>query len=214
LKLKLILIAVLAFGSMAHAQGFASHLSVGAGFEGIFPASTFTKSLAETNQNPNTQATTNSVGAVVDVRYDFGHHSAVDLALTLNRSTELFYWASQSNVSRIQSNNGEMIGSYIFRLPSKEFVKPYFLLGGGMVRFSPNNNSYNTGVPSTDTKIAFAYGFGSDFKVSDHWGLRLQYRGLLRGDPDFKLLNNVSNSFGTGVKAHVPEPSIQIVYHF
>jgi opacity protein-like surface antigen len=214
LKLKLILIAVLAFGSMAHAQGFASHLSVGAGFEGIFPASTFTKSLAETNQNPNTQATTNSVGAVVDVRYDFGHHSAVDLALTLNRSTELFYWASQYNVSRIQSNNGEMIGSYIFRLPSKEFVKPYFLLGGGMVRFSPNNNSYNTGVPSTDTKIAFAYGFGSDFKVSDHWGLRLQYRGLLRGDPDFKLLNNASNSFGTGVKAHVPEPSIQIVYHF
>jgi opacity protein-like surface antigen len=214
LKLKLILIAILAFGSMAHAQGFVSHLSVGAGFEGIFPASTFTKSLAETNDYPNTQATTTSVGAVADVRYDFGHHSAFDIALTVNRSTELFYYSESGNVSRIQSNNGEMIGSYIFRLPAKERVKPYFLLGGGLVRFSPNNNSYNTGIPSTDTKIAFAYGFGSDFKISDHWGLRLQYRGLLRTDPDFKLLNNVNNAFGTGVKAHVPEPSIQIVYHF
>jgi opacity protein-like surface antigen len=200
LKLKLILIALLAFGSMAHAQGFVSHLSVGAGFEGIFPASTFTKSTAETNTYPNTQTTTDSVGALADVRYDFGRHS--------------FYYAYSQNVSRIQSNNGEMIGSYIIRLPSNEHLKPYFLLGGGLVRFSPNNNSYNTGIPSTDTKIAFAYGFGSDFKISDHWGLRLQYRGLLRADPDFKLLGNVNNPFGTGVKAHVPEPSVQIVYHF
>jgi opacity protein-like surface antigen len=214
LKLKLILIALLAFGSMAHAQGFVSHLSVGAGFEGIFPASTFTKSTAETNTYPNTQTTTDSVGALADVRYDFGRHSAFDLALTVNRSTELFYYAYSQNVSRIQSNNGEMIGSYIIRLPSNEHLKPYFLLGGGLVRFSPNNNSYNTGIPSTDTKIAFAYGFGSDFKISDHWGLRLQYRGLLRADPDFKLLGNVNNPVGTGVKAHVPEPSVQIVYHF
>jgi len=111
---------------MAHAQGFVSHLSVGAGFEGIFPASTFTKSTAETNTYPNTQTTTDSVGALADVRYDFGRHSAFDLALTVNRSTELFYYAYSQNVSRIQSNNGEMIGSYIIRLPSNEHLKALF----------------------------------------------------------------------------------------
>jgi opacity protein-like surface antigen len=214
LKLKLIFIAVLAFGSMAHAQGVLSHMSVGAGFEGIFPAATFTKTLAETNQPSNTQTTTDSVGIVADVRYDFGRHSAVDLALTLNRDTELFYNGLFLNTGRIQTNNGEIIGSYIVRLPSRERVKPYLLAGGGMVRFSPNNNFQNTGTPSAEMKIAFAYGFGSDFKLSDHWGMRLQYRGLVRADPDFKLLSNANNAFGTGLKTHVPEPSVQLVYHF
>ncbi len=95
MKLKLILITVLAFGSLAYAQGFKSNLSIGAGFEGIFPAATFTKSAAETSPfNSYTQATTNSVGAVADARYDFGRHSAIDLSFTVNRSSELFYNAN------------------------------------------------------------------------------------------------------------------------
>jgi len=213
LKLKLILIAVLAFGSMAHAQGVLSHLSVGAGFEGIFPAATFTKSLVNTSQLPNTQATTNSVGAVGDVRYEFGRHSAIDLAVTVNRASEIFFYGQSQYPTRYQSDNGEIIGTYIIRLPSKERLSPYFLAGGGVVRFSPNN-SYSGATPSTDTKSAFAYGFGSDFKLSDHWALRLQYRGLLRSEPDFKLISTTNNQFGTGLKTHIPEPSLQIVYHF
>ena len=114
------------------------------------------------------------------------------------------------NLSRVQTNNAELIGSYVFRLPSIERVKPYALFGGGLIRFSPNNN-FTTGLtPSTETKPAFAYGFGTDFKVSEHWALRLQYRGLIRGEPDFKL----SSSFGTGQKSNVSEPSIAIIYHF
>lgn len=216
MKLKLILITVLAFGSIAYAQGFKSNLSIGAGFEGIFPAATFTKSAAESDQfNANTQDTTNSVGAVGDVRYDFGHHSALGVSVTVNRSSELFYNGNNGGApDRVQSNNVEFIGTYIFRLPSNEHVKPYAMFGGGVVHFSPNQD-YTTGLtPSTDTKPAFAYGFGADFLLSSHWGLRLQYRGLLRGDPDFKLLANTSSPFGTGLKTHVVEPSIQLVYHF
>lgn len=214
MKLKQILITVLAFGSLAYAQGFKSNLSIGAGFEGIFPAATFTKSAAEASPfNSNTQATTNSVGAVADARYDFGRHSAIDFSFTVNRSSELFYNANfgYGSLTRVQSNNFEMIGTYLFRLPSNEHVKPYALFGGGMVRFSPNSD-YTTGItPSADTKPAFAYGFGTDFPINPHWAIRLQYRGLVRGDPDFKLS---SVPFGTGLKTHVPEPSIQLVYHF
>jgi opacity protein-like surface antigen len=157
---------------------------------------------------------------VVDARYDFGRHSAVGFAATVNRNSELFYnGASASSqfgfLEHVQTNNLEMIGTYIFRLPSNERVKPYAMFGGGMVRFSPNND-FNTGaVPSTTTKAAFAYGFGTDLTLTGHWAIRLQYRGLVRPAPDFKLSStNVNETFGTSLRSHVPEPSIQLVYHF
>jgi opacity protein-like surface antigen len=218
LKFKLILVTVLALGSMAHAQGFLSNFSVSAGFEGIFPAATFTKSSAEASLNANTQVTTYSVGAVGGVRYDFGRHSAFDFAYTYNRNSELFFPTSASGFSsgyleRVKSNDSEFIGTYVVRLPSNERLKPYALVGGGMVYFSPVSNGFNTGItPSTQTKPAFAYGFGNDFKLTDHFFIRLQYRGLVRGEPDFKLIT--AGPFGTGLKTHVPEPSIQVVYHF
>jgi len=217
LKLKLILVTVLAFGSMACAQGFTSNLSIGLGFEGIFPASTFTKAITEANfYAGGTQTATNSVGAVADARYDFGRHSALGAAVTVNRNSEIFYNNLGQGVSRIKSNNFEMIGTYIFRLPSNEHVKPYAMFGGGMVRFSPvSNQVLNTATPQADMKPAFAYGFGTDLKVSDHWSVRLQYRGLFRTEPDFKLTSSdASVNFGTGLRGHVAEPSIQAVYHF
>jgi opacity protein-like surface antigen len=139
----------------------------------------------------------------------------VGLAVTLNRNSELFLQGNgfdSGTFTHVQTNNAEIIGTYIFRLPSNERVKPYALFGGGMVRFSPNNNSNTNPSPQTQMKPAFAYGFGTDFQMTEHWALRLQYRGLLRNDPDFKLLS--SAPFGTGLRSHVPEPSIQIVYHF
>ena len=215
MKLKLIFITVLAFGSMAYAQGIVSNLSVGLGFEGIFPASTFNKSSLNVNGFGNTQTSTNAIGAVGDVRYDFGRHSALGVAVTVNRNSEIFFNGEFGAATRVQTNNIETIGTYIFRLPANERVKPYAMFGGGMVRFSPNNNFTTGGTPQSSTKAAFAYGFGTDLKFSDRWALRLQYRGLLRPAPDFKLSSSDSSStFGTGLRSHVAEPSIQLVYHF
>jgi opacity protein-like surface antigen len=217
LKLKLILVSVLAFGSLAHAQGFMSNLSIGVGLEGIFPAATFTRAVTVANFTAGgTQSTTNSVGIVVDARYDFGHHSALGVAGTINRNSEVFYNNDGQGIARIKTNDGEIIGSYIFRLPVNERVKPYAMFGGGMVLFSPVSGQFqSTGTPQTEFKPAFSYGFGTDLKVSDHLAVRLQYRGLVRVEPDFKLTSSdPSVNFGTGLRTHVPEPSIQLVYHF
>jgi opacity protein-like surface antigen len=215
LKFKLtLIIAVLALASMAQAQGPLSNLSIGAGFEGLFPASTAGKQPTTNGPFPTSQHTTNAVGAIVDARYDFGKHSAVGFSATLNRDTE-YFTNSYETTYHVQSNNLEMIGTYIFRLPANEHVKPYALFGGGLVRFSPNNDNNTGNVPSAITKPAFVYGFGTDFKVSDHWGVRLQYRGLVRTSPDYKLAtSDPQNTFGTDLKSHVAEPSIQLVYHF
>jgi opacity protein-like surface antigen len=214
LKFKLtLIIVVLALASMAHAQGALSNLSIGVGFEGVFPATTAGE-ISINGPFPTSQHTTNSVGAIADARYDFGKHSAVGFAFTLNRDTE-YYNNPQGTPYHVQSNNGEMIGTYIFRLPANEHVKPFAMFGGGMIRFSPNNDNNAAGIPSAVTKPAFAYGFGSDFKMSDHWGFRLQYRGLVRTSPDYKLSSSdPTNTFGTGLKSNVAEPSIQVIYHF
>jgi opacity protein-like surface antigen len=213
LKSKLILFTVLALGSMAHAQGFGSRLSLSLGLQGVFPGATFKND--EVNHTSSTQSATNSVGAIGSVRIDFGHHSALDLAVTVNRNTERFWnngsFGSGGFLTRVQTNNAEIIGSFVFRLPSNEHVKPYAMVGGGVVRFSPNSAFTTAGVPAVDMKAAFAYGFGTDFPFGDHLALRLQYRGLVRSEPDFKL---AAEPFGTGLKTHVAEPSVQIVYHF
>lgn len=215
MKLKLVLVAVLAFGSMAQAQSKLSNLSIGVGFEGIFPAATFNKAAVNSGSFPSTQSSTNAVGAVADARYDFGRHSAVDLAFTVDRNSEVFFNGNGENTSRVQSNNLEVIGTYIFRLPSNDRVKPYALFGGGIVRFSPNNNFSTGGAPAASSKPAFAYGFGTDFPISPRLAIRLQYRGLIHAAPDFKLsTTDVSSTFGTSLREHVAEPSIQIVYHF
>jgi opacity protein-like surface antigen len=217
LKRLLIFVTVLVLGGLAQAQGFSSHVSLAAGIQGVFPGSTFTREKAELSNGLNaaSQSTTNAVGGVGSFRFDFGDHSAFDFSVTANRSSEV-----TENISggagqfptRVQSNNLEFIGSYIFRLPSTERFKPYFLVGGGMVHFRPLENGYTTaGVPKSETKATFAYGFGADFYFNESWGMRLQYRGLVRGQPDFGLS---SEPFGTGLKTHVPEPSVHVFYHF
>ncbi len=214
MKLKLILITVLALGCMAHAQGFMSNVSIGAGLQGYFPSGNLTSGTSNSTGFPTAQKTTNSAGVTVDGRYDFGRHSAIEAVFSVNRDSQVYFSAYQATF-RVQSNNYEMLGNYVFRLPSNERVKPYALFGGGMVRFSPNNDYDTIGTPSSQMKAAFDYGFGTDLKVSDRWAVRLQYRGLIYTAPDFKLSSSdPSSNFGTSLRQHVPEPSLQLVYHF
>jgi len=217
LKRSLIFVTVLALGGLAQAQGFGSRISLAAGIEGIFPGSTFTREEANLSNGLNaaSQSTTNSVGGVGTVRFDFGEHSAFDFSVTFNRSSEvseIISGGSGQFPTRVQSNNIEFIGTYVYRLPSTERFHPYFLVGGGMVHFRPLDDGFTTaGVPSSMTKGAFAYGFGADVMFGDSWGMRLQYRGLLRGQPDFGL---ESEPFGTQLNVNIPEPSVQVFYHF
>jgi opacity protein-like surface antigen len=183
-SLILVTVTVLALGSLAQAKGFGSHVSLGAGIEGIFPGSTFTRTQAENSNGLDsaTQSTTNSVGVVGSFRFDFGGHSAFDFSVTGNRSSEVSELVSGGSAlapGRVQTNNLEFIGSYVFRLPSTKRFKPYFLVGGGMVNFRPLENGYvilGNDVPQSQSKAAFAYGFGADFYFNDHWGMRLQFR--------------------------------------
>ena len=80
----------------------------------------------------------------------------------------------------------------------------FLLAGGGALVFKPTANDFGA---TTQAKAAFLYGGGIDYNLTRVVGLRLQYRGLVYGAPDFGL---VGASTGAG---HLAEPSVGLVFH-
>ena len=86
----------------------------------------------------------------------------------------------------------------VFNLrPRGSRVQPYLTLGAGPALFHPTNQAkqyaqlvngtYGSGALSSDARIAFNYGGGVKFHLSDHFGLRFDVRGFLSRNPTFGL---------------------------
>jgi hypothetical protein len=131
----------------------------------------------------------------------------------------------------------EYTGAYMYSPFKKGRFEPFAFVGGGAIRFNPQSTwvdlpeitdpSTNTKVPNNvqtnvgavkETQPAFLYGLGVDYKLPRvRWfALRLQYRGLLYDNPDFKVNGATGSnvSFFTGTKGHMAEPSIGLVFRF
>jgi hypothetical protein len=68
------------------------------------------------------------------------------------------------------------------------------------------------------TQLAVQYGLGVDYRIPSltRLALRLQYRGFLYKDPDFKIDANSGSAvtFFTGARSHMAEPSVGLVFRF
>jgi opacity protein-like surface antigen len=89
-------------------------------------------------------------------------------------------------------------------------MRPYVLAGAGAVVFDPTNGGggFILGA-QRQTRPAFVYGGGVDYRLVRHVALRLEYRGLVYDRPDFGIAALNSN-----VLAHTAEPSAGLVFHF
>jgi outer membrane immunogenic protein len=125
----------------------------------------------------------------------------------------------------------EYSGAYMFSPFRKGKFEPFVLAGGGVLRFYPRSTwlflppinqqpdniqlSLNA---ATQSEIAFLYGFGVDYRlpVIPRFALRLQYRGFLYRQPDFKIDSSTGSaiSFFTGTYGHMAEPSVGLVFRF
>ncbi|MGH9499234.1 MAG: hypothetical protein ACRD3L_08830 [Terriglobales bacterium] len=141
------------------------------------------------------------------------------------------YLAAGNNF-HVADTISEFTGAYMFSPFREGKFEPFFLAGGGGLKFSPgstwvffpdlpngtpNHVQVNLGA-STQTQLAFLYGLGVDYQMPklSHVALRLQYRGLLYKAPDFKVdaTGGSGVSFFTGARGHMAEPSIGIVFRF
>src|SRR5262245_48297525 len=144
----------------------------------------FTK---DSNRNGVTQHTTDSGGLLVSYRNRFNSWLGGDLSYGYTRNTQQNFRPGAA--FNVQSNVHQATGAFVVTAPGRIVgFKPFALAGAGALTFSPTNN-FGGFVPGADrnARATFVYGGGADFGLSDHFAIRLEYRGLVYKRPDFGL---------------------------
>lgn len=132
----------------------------------------------------------------------------------------------------VLANISEYSFGYMFTPFRKGRFEPFVLAGVGALRFGPrstwvflpplpNNVPDNIRInlhAAKQTEIGYLYGLGVDYKIPalTRFAVRLQYRGILYKEPDFKIdaTSGSDVSFFTGARGHMAEPSVGLVFRF
>jgi len=189
------------FSARAQEQGTVLHNEVsvqGTGF--------FTK---DSQQNGTQQHSTDTGGFLVAYRYHINGLLAAEASYGYDRNTQQSF--TPGGNFAIQSNIHEATGALVVNLPiSVARMRPYVLAGAGALIFEPTNNGggFATGA-ERQTRAAFVYGGGVDYRLVRHLDLRLEYRGFVYNRPDFGV-----TALNTGVTTHTAQPSAGIVFKF
>jgi outer membrane immunogenic protein len=162
--------------------------------------------------NNTTLTPSNSPGFWATGRVRFTPHSSISLTYSVTTNSQKYFSAPFNY--RIQGRVSEFGGAYVFSFHEKEKLEPFIFGGAAALVFNPNTTTLNdvsATIPAVrQTKPAFIYGGGADYRVRGQWlAVRLQYRGLVYKAPDF----GVQNLF-TGAYGHLAEPSVGVVVKF
>jgi opacity protein-like surface antigen len=166
----------------------------------------FTKSAS--NVNGTSYSATQSGGVLGTYRYHFGPNVSAEFAYGFARNTQKYLLSSEA--FRIQSQVHQVTLGLVVNVAHPKKFTPYFLVGGGIVLFVPSGNQLNNiSGAQTQGKGAFVYGGGINYPLQRNFSLRLEYRGLLYGPPNFGFGGLSTNSI-----THSAEPSIGVSYRF
>lgn len=159
--------------------------------------------LTKTTHDGVDYKSTKNGGVVATYRYFFSKHHGVEgnYGYTLNTQK----YVSAAGVRGINTNNHEISGAYVFRMPMNR-VTPFALAGAATLVFDPKNY---TGA-SNQTRASFVYGAGADISVSRHIFVRAEYRGFVYNSPTYDL----SGLAGMDRIAHRATPSVGVGYTF
>jgi opacity protein-like surface antigen len=174
-------------------------------------AGVFSKTTTSSNRTV-TDKPTKSLEFIGTFRLHLRPKHALEVNLGRTRNSQIF--SVPPNSFRVLSSITEFTGDYVFTPFSLRKFQPFLFAGGGALHFTPGNTYVDTfqfsfGAAS-QTSLAFLYGAGVDYPIWRILALRLQYRGLLYKEPDFR----VPSLFFTGAKGHMAEPSVGIVVKF
>ena len=146
---------------------------------------------------------TNSGGVLGSYRYFFNTHNGVEVNYGYALNTQNF--TSSTGTVGVKSYSHEVSAAYVFRMPLKRFT-PFVSAGAAALVFDPKDFQG----ADTQTRAAFVYGGGADFKVSHHIFVRAEYRGFVYNSPTY----NLTSLDGTDRITHRAEPSVGFGYRF
>jgi hypothetical protein len=145
-------------------------------------------------------------------RLHVGKKSAFELTIgktsnTQNYTTSLFHYG-------ISSSATEYTGAFVYRPFAVGKYDTFVLGGAGALRFYPGYYANVDGSlfplnARNQTRPAFLYGFGLDYRAYWKFAVRVQYRGLFYRAPDFSV-----SGLNTGANGHLAEPSVGLVFKF
>lgn len=201
MKLKRCVIPLVAVFILATGMAFAqSSGDFSANLTGVFGNST--------TGNGLTQTPTNSAGLLLSGRFNIGHFSAVEANYGYTQNSQK-YLDQFGNFAEVQTGVHEVTGAYVLR-SSHGPVRPFVLAGGGLLVFDPTNaNNLLLFTGNRQTRPAFLYGGGADFRINRMAAVRAQLRGLVYKAPTFG-----QSSLDTGSAERTVEPSIGLVFRF
>jgi outer membrane autotransporter protein len=163
-----------------------------------------------TSGNGSVYSATETGGFLGTYRYHLNHWVSAEGAYGYASNSQKYLLSSSA--FRIQTGIHQMTGSLVFNLPShaSSRLSPYFLAGGGALLFEPTSSQFNTlSFAQSQSKGVFMYGAGVNYAIRKRLSLRLEYRGLVYGTPDFGF-----GGLGTNAITHTAVPSVGLTYRF
>jgi opacity protein-like surface antigen len=190
------------------------------------PTETITQS-AGTSFIQSIQGTSASAGVLGTFHQSFGRWLGYSVNLGYSRFTENYSQGTEfipnpsyvphlnptSSFARgsIGTNMYELTGAYLVQGPRAKHFDTFAQLGGGVLSFLPTQDPSPYAVQFRPTMV---FGAGMNYKLSKHWGLRAEYRGLFLKNPDFNGERGIGSVPTSKLFTVTNEPTISIVYRF
>ena len=187
---------------------------------GVFPQLTPTRTVVTFAEQ--VQGTTPSAGVLTTFHQQFHAFSGYQVNFGYTRLVENYTTATtgfqtptgavvgEYTRGSIGTNVYELSGAYVAKGPgATKRLQTFFDGGPGMLIFAPTTKQFQG---SVSVRAAALFGGGVDYRVSDHLGLRVEYRGLFYKNPDFAAVISavpVSKQFTV-----TNEPTISLTYRF
>jgi hypothetical protein len=167
----------------------------------------------DSNGSGTFQRATDSAGLLVTYRKRLFRWISAEGAYGYSRDSQVYAQPSFQpfGMGRIQSNIHQATGGFVVELPFLASLRPYALVEGGALIFTPIENSFGTTAGVTrDANGVFVYGGGVEHPLlTSHLLARLEYRGLVYHAPDFGV-----SQLNTNAVTHTAQPSVGIAFRF
>ena len=157
----------------------------------------------------------NAAGGMLELRHIHSAWVGVEATYSLNRANQLYLFTSSAptppfgrDYQSFPAYAHELTGDWIVSNHLTKSVRGFALAGVGIQITAPTNSP--SGSPTaTSTTPSYIYGFGTDWQMLRHIGLRAQYRGDIHKAPQIDAQLNSPNSF-----IHTAEPMVGVYYRF
>jgi hypothetical protein len=178
------------------------------------PITTFSSTTGSWVQQ-TTQGTTPSAGVLGVFHQQFNPWLGYNVNFGYSRFTENYsmgYATTNSPGSlrqgSIRTNMFELSGAYVVQGPHTPRFGTFAQVGGGVLPFLPTQNP---SPGSVNFRAAMVFGVGANYQLTQHLGLRAEYRGLFYKNPDFRVAGSLPVSKLFTVTS---EPTISVFYTF